>query len=215
MNILAVDSSSSKLSYSITAKGNLIYEYNRIAERGASSFIDKLDKTFKKLSLSMGFFDSFFVGAGPGSFTGLRISFSAIKALALATGKPVFSPNSFFACAYPFREKSEKIAVISDARRGLAYAAFFLSEGKGFQQESDIKLMKLKECLRGRSDYLFLTYDQSIRQEVSNLDRNFKVWPKDVYPQAKYLIESLNYKNWKKGLTNLSNLEPLYLHSVK
>jgi tRNA threonylcarbamoyladenosine biosynthesis protein TsaB len=212
MNILSIDTSSNFLSYSITKDNNLIYQYNRIIDKSASLLISKLEEIFKKISMQIEDFDLFVIGSGPGSFTGLRISFAVIKAFALATNKPVFCQNSFFACAYPFREKEKKIVVIGDAKKNLVYAGFFISNQKRLKQKSKIKLMNLKDCLQKANGYLFVTYDSHLRKKAKVLGKNIRFCEKNIYPRAKYLVrgnnfDRINYKELKK-------IKPLYLHSI-
>lgn len=214
MYILAVDSSTKKLSYSIIRDGNPVWEYNQIAGRGASRFVCQLQKTLGKLGLAIDDFGFFIVGAGPGSFTGLRISFSVVKAFALVTKKPAIYPNSFLACAYPFRKKAEKIAVVSDARKDLVYAGFFSSLKKGFRQEAAPKLMRLEDCTREKKDYLFVTQESLSRQKLLSFSKSLKVWHENVYPKATCLFSSLGKIKIKNSNYNLANLKPLYLHPM-
>lgn len=211
MNILALDCSSKKLSYSIVSNDDLIYQYDRIIDRGASFFITKLEKTLKKLSMQIRDFDLFVIGSGPGSFTGLRISFSIVKAFALVAKKPVFWQNSFFSCAYPFRRKEEKIAVIADAKKNLVYAGFFISGKKGLRQKSRPKLMELKDCLEKGKEYLFITYDSHLRKKAKTIKKNIRFYQKDIYPRAKYFVDN---NNFDKMSYDLKKLKPLYLHSL-
>jgi tRNA threonylcarbamoyl adenosine modification protein YeaZ len=156
-------------------------------------------------------FDLFVIGSGPGSFTGLRISFSIVKAFALVAKKPVFSQNSFFSCAYPFRRREEKIAVIADAKKNLVYAGFFISGKKGLRQKSRLKLMELKDCLEEGKEYLFITYDSHLRKKAKEMKKNIRFYQKDIYPRAKYFVDN---NNFDKMSYNLEKLKPLYLHSL-
>ncbi len=211
MNILAIDASSRKISYSIVNNNQLLYEYNRVAEKGASLFVSKLKKTLKTVKMSINNFDFFVIGSGPGSFTGLRISFSIIKAFALAVNKPIFSQNSFSACAYPLRKNIKKIAVISDAKKNLIYAGFFTSTNNGFQEQAKPKLMKLEDCIKKRKNYFFVTYDSFLRKEAEKIDKNVRFCPTDIYPESRYLIDQIDLS---KISYNLKKIKPLYLHPM-
>ncbi|MCF7870484.1 MAG: tRNA (adenosine(37)-N6)-threonylcarbamoyltransferase complex dimerization subunit type 1 TsaB [Candidatus Omnitrophica bacterium] len=211
MNILALDCSSKKLSYSIVKNDGLIYQYDRVVDRGASFFIVKLEKTLKNLSMQIRDFDLFAIGSGPGSFTGLRVSFSIVKAFALAAKKPVFWQNSFFACAYPFWRKEGKVAVVADAKKNLVYAGFFVSSKRGLRQKSGPKLMKLKDCLEKGKDYLFITYDSHLRKEAKAIKKDIRFYQKNIYPRAKYFIDNNNFDRMSY---DLKKLKPLYLHSM-
>lgn len=214
MNLLAIDASSEKLSYSFIVKGQAIFEYNRIAGSRASGLAYYLEKNLKRLSLSVRNFDAFVVGAGPGSFTGLKVSFSMVKAFSLVTKKPVFSPNSFFACAWPLRQKARKIAVIADARKNLIYASFFTSGPGGLRQKTKPRLMQLTDCIDKKKDYLFLTYDFRLRDQALAIDPSLNFYNKDIYPRAKYLVNSLDNSKIKGSFCDLVDLKPLYLHPI-
>ncbi|SOC18662.1 tRNA threonylcarbamoyl adenosine modification protein YeaZ [Rhodobacter sp. JA431] len=66
------------------------------------------------------------VGIGPGNFTGVRISVSAARGLALSLGIPAIGVSSFEAVA---EGAARPIAVMLDARRGEAYAQRFTDAG--------------------------------------------------------------------------------------
>lgn len=73
------------------------------------------------------------VGAGPGSFTGLRIGMATAKGIAFAAGCPLWLVSSLAAMAAeeaavaPPLTGSRLIAPILDARRGEVFAGFFLA----------------------------------------------------------------------------------------
>lgn len=211
MNILAIDASSRKISYSVVKNNQLVYEYDRVAEKGASLFVSKLKETLKKVKMNINNFDLFVVGSGPGSFTGLRISFSIIKAFALAVNKPIFSQNSFLACAYPFRKNEEKIAVISDAKKNLIYAGFFISTNNGFQEQAKPKLMRLEDCINRKKNYCFITYDPLLRKEAEKIDKNVRFRQTDIYPKSRYLIDQIDLSQISY---DLKKIKPLYLHPM-
>jgi tRNA threonylcarbamoyladenosine biosynthesis protein TsaB len=70
--------------------------------------------------------DAIAVGAGPGSFTGLRIGLSTAKGLAFAAQKPLWLVSSLGALAWSMAEAGDALRVpVLDARRGELYAGFF------------------------------------------------------------------------------------------
>ena len=74
--------------------------------------------------------DVFAVGRGPGSFSGVRVALTAARAFALPSGKTVFPVSSGEALAFDIlqRQPATSVAVLGDARRGMAWMGNFRSE---------------------------------------------------------------------------------------
>ncbi|MBU0896337.1 MAG: tRNA (adenosine(37)-N6)-threonylcarbamoyltransferase complex dimerization subunit type 1 TsaB [Candidatus Omnitrophica bacterium] len=212
MNLLAIDTSTENISLSIMWKGNIVFDFNRRIRFGASRLASYIDRYLKSLSLSLDKFDAFVIGAGPGSFTGLRISFSVIKAFSISLNKPIISIGSFISCAYPFIKSQENIAVISDARRQLIYGAAFKLKGGIPRQEEKEKLISPGEFMKEKSDYLFVTYDEHLRNQALGLHSKINFYPRNVYPKARYILLSAQRHYFERKFTPLEKLEPLYLH---
>ena len=211
MNLLAFDVSSHNFSLCIKQDEKLVLDINEIIKFGASELVVNIEKNLKKFNLDLDSFDAFVIGAGPGSFTGLRISFSVVKAFMLALDKPVIPVCSFYSCAYPFRNDSEKIAVIADARRGMIYLACYKSKNGNFKKDGKERLVKLADLI-DMKDYFFITYDSNIREQLLSCSKGINFYPKDVYPKAKYLLP-LAEDNYKKNkFVSVEKLSPLYLH---
>ncbi len=212
MNFLSIDASSDNVSLCISRGEKIVADINRRMRFGASKLIEYIDKALLKNSLSLKSIDAFVVGRGPGSFTGLRISFSLIKAFMLATEKPAIAVGSFYACLYPFRERSPKVAVISDARRNLIYGACFNIAGGDIRIRGREKLFLLEEFMSKNKDYLFVTYNRALREKALERNPGISFYPADVYPKARYLLP-LAKKCYNEGrFTPIERLEPLYLH---
>lgn len=212
MKLLAIDSSSENLSLGIMHTDKNLLEFNKCMPLGSSKILPYLDAYLKKLSLDLKQFDAFVLGSGPGSFTGLRISFSIIKAFSSALNKPVISIGSFFSLAYPFKQTQQKIAVISDARRNLIYAATFLAHSGILIKETKECLISMEDFIEHRENYFFITPDEHIRKNILRKCPQLKFYPKNVYPNVKFLLELAKGYYIKKRFTPLDKLKPLYLH---
>jgi len=211
MNILGIDTSSENLSLCIEYENKILTNKNQKIKFGASSLISCIDKVLKRHSLNLSNFDAFVIGQGPGSFTGLRISFSIIKAFVLATKRPAISIGSFFSCAYQVRNFATKIAVITDAKRGFFYFGSFLSKGGTISQDLEVKLVRACDIPK-RDDYLFISYEEGLEDKMKALYPKIKFYPDKVYPKAKYLLPFAESRYIKKRYTPIEKLIPLYLH---
>lgn len=213
MNLLAIDASSGNLSLNIIWKDKTVVDFNQCVHLGASSITAHIDKYVKRFSLDLEKIDALVVGAGPGSFTGLRISFAVIKALSIALDKPVISLSSFVTMAHPLLNSHDKVVVISDARKQLIYAASYKLKNALPVIEGREKLTTVMEFIKNKKDYFFITYDDGLRKQILEVFPKINFCPHNVYPNAKFLA-TLAYDYYRaKKFTPLVKLEPLYLHS--
>ncbi|CAN2039617.1 tRNA threonylcarbamoyladenosine biosynthesis protein TsaB [Candidatus Magnetomoraceae bacterium gMMP-15] len=143
MKILAVDTAANGCSTAITDGHSLIAETTFISRethsRHLMSIIVNLLKTSKCCIEEI---DGFVVIKGPGSFTGLRISMSTIKGLAMASGKPIagISALDVLVEQFPCFNNSfgpDLIYPIMDARRNEIYTATYKYSVKGIIKVSD------------------------------------------------------------------------------
>lgn len=75
--------------------------------------------------------DGVAIGAGPGSFTGLRIGMATAKGIAFAAHKPLWAVSSLAALAYAELELDPTgiVVAVLDARRGEVYAGAYQRDG--------------------------------------------------------------------------------------
>lgn len=130
MKILAVDSSSATASAAVVKDGKTVAEFFVNAGLTHSETLAPMIKSILDCSATRAEdIDLYAVTVGPGSFTGLRIGLSTIKAMALANNKPCVGISSLHALALN-TDKSEKIVcACMDARRGGVYNAIFEVKG--------------------------------------------------------------------------------------
>ena len=136
MNVLAFDTCFAAASAAVrwrSARGEwlLLENYEAIATGHAERLLPMIDSVMIGAGLAFADIDRIAVTLGPGSFTGLRASIAAARALALAAGKPVVGLSSLEAMAerasllLGTRRESRKLAVAVDARRGANYVQIF------------------------------------------------------------------------------------------
>lgn len=212
VNFLAVDATSRNLSLHIRYGKTGEVSINRKIDFGASRLVSYIDKSLKKVKIRLSDIDAFVIGSGPGSFTGLRISFSLVKAFIMAEQKPAIAIPSFYSCAYRLSNKAESLAVVSDARRNLIYLSRFKVKNKKLTPVGKEMLVALEELIKIGKGHLFTTYDSHLRDKILSLYPKINFYPKDIFPEAKYLMPLAELYYNKGKFTNLERLEPLYLH---
>ena len=106
----------------IFAEGSVIAEH-RLARR--DDFAATVERLLREHQLAARDFTAIALGNGPGSFTGLRVGLAFAKGFGFAASIPVWPVSSLQAIAFASRLQSDRIAVISPARRGCQHLALF------------------------------------------------------------------------------------------
>jgi tRNA threonylcarbamoyladenosine biosynthesis protein TsaB len=123
--ILSIDTSSAVSYVSVSRNGHIFTKQSE----GKSSHNEEIDSLVKSAvkSATLNFEDinEIIYGAGPGSFTGLRICSAYVKGLAMALEKPIYQYSSLEAPAYFLSKKMENalICCLADAGRGESFVS--------------------------------------------------------------------------------------------
>ena len=104
MLILGIDTSGKNASVAVCSENEMLAQYFVKTQKTHSQVILPLcEKMLSDLEISVNDIDRFAVAAGPGSYTGLRIGVSAIKALAFGLDKKCNGISTLEAIAYNFK----------------------------------------------------------------------------------------------------------------
>ena len=136
MNLLAVDTTTEKLSIALaTGKDTWLFE----AEAGlrhSELVMETIDILFKKAALTPEDLSGIVCMRGPGSFTGLRIGFSLAKGLALALGCPIAAIPTLDCMAKPLFSLKGLIMPVLDAKQSAFFCALY-RDGKKLCADMD------------------------------------------------------------------------------
>src|SRR2546425_2510133 len=86
MNLLAIDTSTDFCSVAASRGEALFARHERAGQRHAERILDMVDQVLVEARLEFAQIQGIAYGAGPGSFTGLRIAAGGTQGLALARG---------------------------------------------------------------------------------------------------------------------------------
>ncbi|PYG85694.1 tRNA threonylcarbamoyladenosine biosynthesis protein TsaB [Ruminiclostridium sufflavum DSM 19573] len=130
MKILAVDTSTNVASVAILEDDIIIGEYScNKGKTHSQKLMPMIQSLLEKVKLDTEDIDAFAASIGPGSFTGLRIGVTTIKAMAFAAGKPVISVYTLDALAYNMSMSKALICPVIDARNNQVFTAVYRFEG--------------------------------------------------------------------------------------
>jgi tRNA threonylcarbamoyladenosine biosynthesis protein TsaB len=124
MLLLALDTTSRHGSLALARDGSVIETVAIEAPEGFGQILfQRIEELLRRHGVALAHIDCYAAASGPGSFTGIRIGLTAIKAFAEVHGKPVVAVSNLLALA-SLAEGRYRAPVI-DARRGEVFAAVY------------------------------------------------------------------------------------------
>ena len=221
MNLLALDTSTRKLSLAVS-KGDRVVRFRNVKLEGplSSSIIPSLKRILgensQSLQTRLESLAGFAVGLGPGSFTSLRVGLATVKGLAFATAKPVVGVSSLDILALGVQQPRAQVCVLCVAKRKLLYTCRYLKEGMALKRKSDYRLCTPQEALKGIKGEVVFVGDgvEIFKEEIRKVRGLTPLFAdeKSAFPQAKFLIELACRRIKEKGWDDINTLVPLYLY---
>lgn len=146
--ILALESSADACSVALLRDGNVQQVFELAPRQHTRLMLPLVDKLLSASQCSLADIDAYAFGAGPGSFTGLRIAVGVVQGLAFAVDRPVVAVPSLHALALTaVRElkiaAGTTLAVAVDARMDEIYWACFSVTADGVEPQGDVEILPL------------------------------------------------------------------------
>jgi tRNA threonylcarbamoyladenosine biosynthesis protein TsaB len=126
--ILALDSATETCSVALLTPAGTICRAENVGQRHSERALPMVDEVLQEAGITLKSVDYLAFGAGPGSFTGLRIACGLVQGLAWGCGKPVIPVGNLLAlAARALAEAPECRTVLCaiDARMHEAYCAVY------------------------------------------------------------------------------------------
>lgn len=163
MLVMGIDSSSDIGAIGLIDNSGLLGEINiRLSHRHSERLLPNIDFLLKETGHHINELDGLAVTIGPGSFTGLRIGLSTVKAFAQVLDIPVIGLSSLDVLAYNIFNKNGWLVPVIDARRNRVYTSLY----KGWKKD----IIDAK----GWPDQALNVDDLIVR--LQNLDDNNKIY---------------------------------------
>jgi tRNA threonylcarbamoyladenosine biosynthesis protein TsaB len=143
--VLALDTSTHVASVAVLGPDGAAQVEGR-AESRSDDLVALIDRALAQAGVALADLGAIAVGAGPGSFTGLRIGMATAKGLCLAAGLPLWSASSLAALALDAGEvdplSGALVVPVFDARRGEVCAGFFRVAGDRAEPLADERIVE-------------------------------------------------------------------------
>ncbi len=153
MKLLALDTATLVASVAVVDRGppaRALAAADSAVDTHSDNLLPLVDQVLTSAGCTIAEIDAIAVGAGPGSFTGLRIGMASAKGLAFAADKPLYAVSSLAALAAEFARAAdpERGAPISallvpvlDARRDEVFAGFYAAGPDGLRAVADERVL--------------------------------------------------------------------------
>jgi tRNA threonylcarbamoyladenosine biosynthesis protein TsaB len=134
--ILALDTATAILSAALVSGERSWYRELDAGLGHSELLMETADSLLKGAGLNGGDLDAVACMRGPGSFTGLRIGFSAAKGIALALDIPLIACPTLDCMAYPWSPWPGPALPVIDAKKGRFFCALYRG-GRRISEEMD------------------------------------------------------------------------------
>lgn len=215
MKILSIDTSSIVCSVSILEDENILYEAS--TDNGlthSEKLMPMIKEAFDKLNMQLSDIDMYVSSIGPGSFTGIRIGISTVKAFIDVYNKPYFGISSLEGLAYNANSENLVCSII-DAKNNNVYAGIYEYKNKIYTLKTDYISDTIDNLLTKLSEYssqkITFVGDGSIvyHDILSNNFSNCDFSDNNACSSVSNAISA--FRKYQNNITDSSNLSPLYL----
>ncbi|MDO4604629.1 MAG: tRNA (adenosine(37)-N6)-threonylcarbamoyltransferase complex dimerization subunit type 1 TsaB [Helcococcus sp.] len=151
MKILAVDTSTMMSSISILENDIIIADSSiNQKETHSEMLIPLIKRMLDDLKIKASDIDLFAIAKGPGSFTGLRIGMTSLKAMAQALDKPIIGISTLKGIAYSILNDNYVLSII-DARGKRYFAGLYKWNNRELEMkfEEIVEELELEKRIQG------------------------------------------------------------------
>ena len=153
MKALAIDCAVSRLTVAAKNDSHFVRMTLDVGMKQSEKLLPTIDLVLKEAELTAKELDYTTITIGPGSFTGLRLGLSALKALQLSNGTPIYGIPSLDAYAYPYRTAVETVLSVIDGNRDQFYTSFYC-RGENFSGPDARRFEEIKNSLPPKQEVL-------------------------------------------------------------
>ena len=213
MKALAIDSASPCLT--IMAENNDISStiILDIGMHQSEKILPAIEQVLKDVNLPVNEIEFGSLCLGPGTFTGLRLSFAALKGIHATYNFPIYAFDSLKVYANPFLELKKPVLSVLDAKKKRFYVSLF-RESKVSVESFDAEPIDVKKILDNEEEVILTGPDADYFSEIyETIDPNQKfiiIGSKNT--NTAYQLLKLGKKAFESGAESLKEFEgPVYI----
>ena len=212
MKILALETSTEYCSVALDLAGKISERFELVGQKHSELLIEMIDDVLRDARVKLSDLDGIAYGAGPGSFTGVRIACGTTQGLALGASLPVYGVCTLQALAQA--SGHTRVIAALDARMGEIYHAVYEMRDGAWATMSAPCLCKAEVApVVAGDDWLgvgsgFASYGETLQQRYAGQLRGVDG---SAVPHAAAIV-ALAATAFAQGLgVDVAQAQPLYL----
>ena len=214
MNILVLDCSVTKLSIAVKTEDKFISQTYDIGMRQSEILVPTIDEILSKAGITAADLNYSALTIGPGSFTGLRLGISALKAIELAYNVPVYGISSLTIYSYAYKDLGLPILACIDANKDKFYACLS-NQNSLILEEGDYEVEEIISKLNGLSKVLVAGPDaQKLADIIKENKNDIEVLTTKASAMTTEALVAITEDKISKGEATLKDFDgPVYLRA--
>lgn len=214
MNILVLDCAVTKLSIAVKTEDKFISQTYDIGMRQSEILVPTIDEILSKAGITAADLNYSALTIGPGSFTGLRLGISALKAIELAYNVPVYGISSLTIYSYAYKDLGLPILSCIDANKDKFYACLS-DQNSLILEEADYEVEEIISKLNGLSKVLLAGPDaQKLADIIKENKNDIEVLTTKASAMTTEALVAITEDKISKGEATLKDFDgPVYLRA--
>lgn len=178
MKILAIDTSTTHSSCSVMEDNNIVGDFSINQSMSHNEILlVMVDEVLKKLNIDIEDIDLFVAVTGPGSFTGIRIGVTVVKALAMALNKPIVAVNTLEALSFGIFSDKKKIPLIDARGERVYYGVYERISNTNIVAPALLTIDELLEEFSDKGEFVFAGDCVNLYKDRILKNKNFEITP--------------------------------------
>ncbi len=215
MKALAIDSAGSCISIAARNEDKSVLLSLDIGMRQSEKIVPSLIKVIEEVELTPRDLDYSCLCLGPGSFTGLRLSFAALKAFTLAYGTPIYGIPTLSVLARPFKSWHGAVVPVIDAKKHRFYTSIY-RKGIECLKPCDISSKELLQFIDDEEEVLCVGPDAKLFiEEIASVKPALTISSIDIHTSSTaFNLLEMAYEMHCRGDSPLQEFEgPVYIRA--
>ena len=213
MKILAIDTSTTHSSCAVMDDNNIVGDFSINQSMSHNEILlVMVDEMLKKLNIDIEDIDLFVAVTGPGSFTGIRIGVTVVKALAMALNKPIVAVNTLEALSFGVFSDKKKIPLIDARGERVYYGVYEGVNNKNIIPPALLTIDELLEEFSTKGEYVFVGDCVNLYKDRILENKNFEITPACLNSCISKNACVIGKEKYERGdISDCFNLSPEYV----